>query len=323
MTEPRDSNNKRVVLFHRDFQRFTGGHLKVWDYFNHVGASPDHERQISFTARSKWDRTNPWFAMRDRVVDWNPKKADLLFLAGTDWRALSEPDQRESGWPVFNLIQHPRHAEVGSELRRFLRNRAIRICVSEEVASAIRATGEVNGPLYVIPNGVDISAFPNPPNLLAERNTDLLICGLKSPELARECYQRLAGNGRTVRWLIDWVPRHEYLAHLSRAKITLFLPRQEEGFYLPALEGMGASTVVVCADCVGNRSFCMDELNCFRPQNEPRSIMAATEEALRLGAPERETMLAKAHETFLEHSLERERAAFLPLLEKAEELWGT
>ena len=319
MSEP--NSGRRIVLFHRDFQRFTGGHLKVWDYFNHVGASPEHEPQISFTAKSKWDRTNPWFALRDRVVDWNLKKADVLFLAGTDWRALSEPDQKTGGRPVFNLIQHPRHADVGSELRSFLRNRAIRICVSEEVAEVIRATGEVNGPVHVIPNGVDISAFPNPGNQLAERSTDLLICGLKSPELARKCYQRLAKNGRTVRWLIDWVPRHEYLAHLGRAKTTLFLPRQEEGFYLPALEGMGAGTLVVCADCVGNRSFCMDKLNCLRPQNDPESIIAATEDALRLGETERENMIAKAHETFLEHSLERERAAFLPLLENADEFW--
>ena len=311
----------RVVLFRRDFQRFTGGHLKVWDYFNHVASSANYEPRISFTASSKWDRTNPWFKSRDRVVDWNLKNADLLFLAGTDWRALSEPDQTRSSRPIFNLIQHPRHAQFGSELRGFLRNRAIRICVSEEVAQALRGTGEVNGPLFVIPNGIDQSAFPDAPKPLAERPTDLLICGLKSPELARECYRRLSGSGRIVRWLIDWVPRADFLSHLAQAKMTLFLPRKEEGFYLPALEGMGAGTLVVCADCVGNRSFCLDRVNCVRPQNEKEAIVTATQEAMRLGPAAQEKMIANGLETFRQHSLENERAAFLPLLEKAEELW--
>ncbi len=318
---PSQDSHKRVVLFHRDFQRFTGGHLKVWDYFNHVLSSSQHDPWITFTARSRWDRTNPWFSMRDRVTDWNLKNADLLFLAGTDWRALSEPDQKKSDRPIFNLIQHPRHAEIGSELRGFLRHRAIRICVSEEVASAIRATGEVNGPVHVIPNGVDVSAFPQSPAPFNERSTDVLICGLKSPDLARDCYQRLAKNGRIVRWLIDWVPRHEYLAHLGRAKITLFLPRKEEGFYLPALEGMGAGTVVVCTDCLGNRSFCIDRQNCLRPENRSEAIVAATEKALQLGEAERDKMISEGLKTFREHSLERERAAFLPLLERTEEIW--
>ena len=112
MAEPGPSS-KRVVLFHRDFQRFTGGHLKVWDYFNHVAASPNYEARISFTASSKWDRTNPWFSARDRLVDWNLKKADVLFLAGMDWRALSEPAGQQP-LRVFNSAC----AVVGEEQRR-------------------------------------------------------------------------------------------------------------------------------------------------------------------------------------------------------------
>jgi hypothetical protein len=86
---PRDLK-KKLVLFHRDLQRFTGGHLKVWNYFNHVRASDEYEPRIAFTRESKWDQTNPWRNAREFVVEWKPETADLLFLGGTDWRALQD-----------------------------------------------------------------------------------------------------------------------------------------------------------------------------------------------------------------------------------------
>src|SRR3954454_23164222 len=72
------SKVQKTVLFHRDFRAFTGGHRKVWNYFNHIAAAPGYEAKVACTARSKWDRTNPWIEARDRVVDWHPDKADIL-----------------------------------------------------------------------------------------------------------------------------------------------------------------------------------------------------------------------------------------------------
>lgn len=308
---------KRVVLFHRDFRAFTGGHLKVWDYFNHVAASPTCEARIAFSAESKWDTTNPWFRSRGSVVPWDPARADILFLAGTDWRVVS-PSQRAK--PVVNLIQHPRHAEKGAELRGFLKHRAIRICVSQEVATAIQDTGEVNGPVFVIPNGIDVASFPRAREF-ADRATDLLICGLKSPDLARRAYTHFAGQNRVVRWLIEWIPRKEYLARVADAKITLFLPRASEGFYLPPLEGMGCGTVVVCPDCMGNRSFCLDHVNCFRPAYDGDTILAAVTQALQQTESERREMRAQGQSTVAAHSLEQERASFFQILERVAELW--
>ena len=43
----------RPVLFYRDFKRFTGGDLKVWDYFNHVRSSPRHARLRSLQPRAR------------------------------------------------------------------------------------------------------------------------------------------------------------------------------------------------------------------------------------------------------------------------------
>src|SRR4051812_45866527 len=182
MIQPRDPA-KKLVLFHRDFQGFTGGHLKVWNYFNHVAASPAFEPRIAFTPDSKWDPTNPWSESREYVIDWKPQDADVLFLAGLDWRALTDKQIAEK--PIINLIQHQRHADPLSELRNFLKHRAVRICVSEEVANPITETGIVRGPVHVIPNGIDLSAvFQGPP--VAQRKIDILFCGLKAPELARE-----------------------------------------------------------------------------------------------------------------------------------------
>src|SRR3977135_3980913 len=83
--------SKQLVLFHRDFRVFTGGHLKVWDYFNHVASSPTHEPRIAFSPESKWDSTNPWVHSRGYVVDWEPEKADILFLAGIVWKNKRRP----------------------------------------------------------------------------------------------------------------------------------------------------------------------------------------------------------------------------------------
>jgi len=311
---------KKLVLFHRDFRAFTGGHLKVWDYFNHVASSPDHEARITFSPGSKWNSTNPWFNLRGNVVEWDPAKADMLFLAGTDWRVLPESERKHFDKPIINLIQHPRHADLKSELRGFLKNRAVRICVSEEVADAIKATEEVNGPVFAIPDGIDLSSVPKakPWN---ERAIDVLICGLKAPELARDVPTAFADQNWTIQCLTKWIPRQDYLALLSNAKITVFLPRPVEGFYLPSLEGMAAGTIVVCPDCLGNRGFCEDKVNCFRPEYATDEIALAARIALQQSQVERARMLENAKATVRMHSLEREREGFARILKQINQLW--
>jgi glycosyltransferase involved in cell wall biosynthesis len=59
---------------------------------------------------------------------------------------------------------------------------------------------------------------------------------------------------------------------INQAKITVFLPyRDIEGFYMPALEGMALGTLVVCPDCIGNRSFCLPGYNSLG-QNTPWTV---------------------------------------------------
>src|SRR5215831_7230989 len=108
MTAP-SSADKKVVLFHRDYQRFTGGHLKVWNYFDHVIASKSYAPRIAFSNGSKWDATNPWIDSTEYVTEWKPDLADVLFLAGKDWKFL--PSAGSYRQPIINFIQHPRHAD--------------------------------------------------------------------------------------------------------------------------------------------------------------------------------------------------------------------
>jgi Glycosyl transferases group 1 len=315
------SADKKTVLFHRDFRRFTGGHLKVWDYFNHVAASTSYEARIAFTRESIWDETNPWSKSRERVTEWKPETADVLFLAGKDWQCLPADKAQSFSKPIINLIQHPRHADPGDELYQFLSNRAIRICVSTQVADAIKATGKVNSPVFVNPNGIDLTALP-PGKPFEERSVELLICGLKTPALAKAIGGLLAAENFKVSLLNDWIPRPEYLSRLGDTKIAVMLPREAEGFYLPALEAMACGAIVVCPDCVGNRDFCNDRINCLRPAYDEREIAAAIKKAVHYPPNEKAAMIDNAARTVSEHSLAKERSRFLEILGRLDELWG-
>ena len=310
----------RTLLFHRHFDNFTGGHLKVWDYFNHTASSGTHRARVHFTPGSRWDATNPWLARRAEVLPaWQPRQADALFLGGFDWQALPEAERDHWPRPVFNLVQHVRHGDPDHPLTAFLRHRAVRICVSEEVRAAIVATRRVNGPVFVIANGIDPAALPPAP-APADRGVDWLICGLKEPALARAGSQARGHGPAAADWgrvetLTRLLPRPEFLAALANARRAILIPSPGEGFYLPALEAMALGSLVICPDCVGNRSFCLPGINMLQPAVfDEAGILASLEEARRLAPAGEAFLLANARDTAQEHSLQRERAAFQTIL---------
>ena len=322
MRRPSNEDSRRKVLFFRDFRRFTGGDLKVWDYFNHVRSSPRHEALIRFTEDSVWGDDNPWTQARDHVVRFGEAfKPDVLFLSGVDWRMIERTDRPESPIPIINLIQHVRHACPDDKLGRyrFLPFKAIRICVSPEVTRALERTGRVRGPLFTIPDAIDVERLATLKR--AERDLDLLVIANKQPERGHRILGTLNGARRSQ--IVDTRSPHDHvLGLMARAAVTVFVPNPKEGFYLPALEGMALGTVVVCPDCIGNRSFCIDRENCFRPPHEDESIVAVTQEAL-ARKEELGDMLANAAATADRHDLRAERTAFLEILERVDELWAT
>ncbi len=313
------------VLFRRAFRNFTGGHLKVWDYFNHVNAAPGYSTGIYFTPESVWDATNPWLALRAEVESrWEPAAADVLFLGGQDWLQLPREERRHYRRPVINLIQHVHHGDPAHPFSAFLEHRAIRVCVSAEVQAAIQATSRVNGPTIIIPNGIDLAGENSPP--AAGRTVDWLICGMKTGQsaVARELARRLATAypRDTIELLTKLLPRTDFLAKVAQARRAVLLPRATEGFYLPALEAMALGALVICPDCLGNRSFCQDGTNAVVPASAAAAdLWQALQRARSLPHPEEAAILAQARAIAAQHSLANERAACHELLAAIPSLW--
>lgn len=328
------------VLFRRRYSKLTGGHLKVGDYFHHVKHSPNHSPLIYFSDVI-WDEDNPWLNEKEHIVtEWHPEKADILFLDGFDWLMLDEEDRRLPKRPIINLIQHIRHADPKDERYKFLKYKAVRICVSQDVAEALTNTRRLNGPLFTIPNGIDEKIYKQKKR--QERDIDILIVGNKQPVMSRElrgrlCFGRFFSKrlvllyslvlyfgryfNKRIELLYNSLPRQEFLRKMGRSKITVFVPNPTEGFFLPALEGMAMETLVICPDCVGNRSFCLDNVNCFRPTYDTKEIVKSIHSALELSHEQKSQMISQAIKTAREHNLRKERKSFLHILNNLSQIW--
>lgn len=311
-----------LVLFHRNFQKLQGGHLKVFHYFQHVRSSPSHEARIRFTPDSVWDASNPWSALPETVLaaDERPR-ADVLFLAGMDWRSLAPERRAGPSQPIINLIQYlPRTRRTGP-LNEFLVHRAVRICVTPEIQGALESSGQVDGPIFTVPIGLDLEWLPAP-RAAEERDLDCVVLAVKDRALGQPVAARLQAAGCRVLLVAEPLARDELLGAMARARVTVHLPASVEGAYLPALESMALGAAVVCPDCVGNRSFCRDGDTCLVPERNERAIVAATLTLLQASPAELEPMLARGRAQSARHSLAAERARFLEILDRVEELWG-
>lgn len=308
----------RTILFFRKYRRFHGGHLKVWDYFNHTLAADGFDARVLFDEGSNWDASNPWISVRDLVVQ-SPKDAapDAFFVAGRDWQRMEALGLLDLDLPIINLIQHTRHAGEWSIQSRYLGRKAIRICVSAEVAAAVESAGS-RGRTIVIPNSIDVPVETRGDH---EKRVDLLIAGLKQPEMAVQAAEAMQASGRTIEVLTDHVPREQFLSMIRHARNVLFLPNKEEGFYLPALEGMALGALVICPDCIGNRGY-MDGSNGLFPNFELSEIVAATNVALAMTDLERSAMIENASFTAARHQPADERAAFSDVLRNLDRLWS-
>ena len=305
-----------MLLFHRDFRGFTGGHLKVWHYLRHTAESRSFCPRLFLTAASRRDASNPFLAGDHDWLEpsWLPERAAALFVAGLDWIAV--PDDWSK--PIINLVQGVRHASAGDPRRGFLGRRAVRICVSGEVADAIRSTGEVNGPVITIPNAIDM-----PAGVVGRerRRTPLLVAGWKAPARTAVVVGALRTAGHEPEVIASPLPREEFLGRVAAAEVVLFLPLEEEGCFLPALEAFALGSLVVCPDCVGNRQFCRDGDTCLRPDHAPASLVAAVGQAMMMPPIERERMVAAARSEAAARGLDGEKRAFIAILDDLEWSW--
>ncbi|TCZ86194.1 glycosyltransferase family 1 protein [Lysobacter sp. N42] len=303
----------RDLLFHRDFRGYSGGHGKVFDYFMHARAHPGFQPRIWFTPESI-DVDNPWrHAGVPAETAWRPSGAAALFIGGMDWLALHGDAATP---PVINLVQHVRHADPTQPLRRFLRRRAIRICVSSPVAEAIASTGEVNGPVLVIDAGLRL---PDRMPRGDRQPRHVFIAAAKQPAIGRDLADALRAEGRSVDLCVDWVEHAAFLERMARAEIAVALPFPTEGFFLPALEAMTLGCATVVPDCVGNRAYLRPGVNALAPRLELDALRQAV--ARLDDAALRGRLISAATATAARFDLERERAAFHRVLDDLDALW--
>jgi glycosyltransferase involved in cell wall biosynthesis len=81
--------------------------------------------------------------------------------------------------------------------------------------------------------------------------------------------------------LTEMLPRDEYLSYLGTFEHVILLPMIAEGFYLPALEAMALGVTVVMPDCIGARSYAIDNETCAVT---PRNAIALAEAAIEVAA---------------------------------------
>lgn len=304
---------KRRLLFHRDFRGYTGGHGKVWDYFNHTAEHTGWSAAVYLTAGSL-DQHNPWRVHPVPVdLQWSPQSASVLFLAGLDWNAYPTD---EAAKPVINLIQHVRHADPADSLHRHLSRRAIRICVSQAVADAICGTGLVNGPVRVIPAAIDLDELPQ----AAPGRHGVFIGATKQPELGRMLLARLQEQGRDATLIDQWLPREHYLALMAQSRVAVVLPSPTEGFFLPGLEAMALGCATVVPDCIGNREYVRPGVNALAPAAQLDALVDAISQLddARYAAK----LIAAGKATAATFGLDAERARFHALLDEVDRLWA-
>jgi glycosyltransferase involved in cell wall biosynthesis len=224
------------------------------------------------------------------------------FVAGEDWFLLDAAGVDTAGAPVINLVQGFRHADPRNALFACLSRPALRICVSDAVAESIRP--HANGEVEVIPNGIEINELPRGAFRQASR---VLIAGWKKPALALDVAKRLRERV-DVELITEPTPRPAFLRSLAQAAVSVLLPLDREGFFLPPLEAMSLGSTVVTVDCLGNR-YCVDGGNCILTEADPDALSKAAL-ALVLDPERRRPLIAAGLETAAHHSLKGERQAY-------------
>ena len=310
---------RRCMLFHRDFRAFTGGHGKVYDWYAHVAAHHAWRASIYFTPESRRDDDNPWISAGiEPAADWQPGRAQALFLAGSDWQAATDASPVP---PVINLIQGIRHADPGHVLNGYLSRPAVRVCVSTTVADALRASGRARGPIEVIEAGIDVAALAALGDAAPTRHA-VLVDAIKQPTLGETVATHLAAHGIAHTLLQSPLPRTDYLRLLAQHAVCLLLPMATEGFYLPALEAMAIGRAVVVPDAVGNRTYLEPGRNALVPNPQPQAL-ATTAIDLMHDATQCALMAGAGRITARRFTLERERAAVHALLDRIDTLWAS
>ena len=302
--------SRRSILFTRRFDGVTGGHLKVSHYMQHCLAFDGIEPHLHIDPASQVEAANNFFpsAVKRTVL---PAKTDLLFVGGEDWDILDRAGQSTGECAVINLIQHVRHADPKSPMYKHLARPAVRVCVSQPVAEALKQSNIVNGPIVVVENGIDLEMLEA--RKPVRKTRQVLISGLKNPSLAHEIGVILSGWSIPHVYHTTRLPRADYLELVASSTVNLCLPDTTEGFYLPALESMAMGTGVVVPHFEGAGGYCRADETCLVSRRTAADLADAA--TALLTDPYLQAELCNNAATVLKrYSLKRERSEFHDML---------
>ena len=297
-------HSKKRVAFIRHYQSYTGGHQKVRDYIDHfIALGWEVELYLVASSHVREDLFNciPGVTYNQKH---SPERADLVFLAGLDWQThLLTP----SATPVLNLIQHVRHALPNDERFPFLFNDATRICVSLAVLNAV--TPLAKGKCHWVRMGHTIASLDT------KKENDLYILATKAPELGHKVANWACHKGWKV--ILHSLPQSPNTVHkmMASSKVTLALPHNMEGFYLPGIEAMYYSDAAVLPDCIANREYCKPGSNAIVCEYQQDAIEEAISLAFKQIAQARHAWRKRyARIIVSKYSLQQERQALKRLL---------
>lgn len=261
----------KSISFIRHYHGYTGGHQKVRDYISHFlsfGWSPSlFLNKSAVTNKDLFDNI-PNVVYQEQYL---PENSEVVFLAGMDWENYLS--QKTSSRKVINLIQHVRHADPHQALFKYLKEPAIRLCVSEAVRDAILP--HANGPCYVIKMGHTIEPMRH------KKGWDIYILANKQAELGSELTNWFRAQGYRVLVHTSTQEHRQVIEAMASSRLTIALPHETEGFYLPGIEAMYYSNMAVVPYCVANKEYYSRYSNLMMPNFSYNGIRLAALSALK------------------------------------------
>ena len=307
-----------MIQFATRASQTSGGALKLRHYFEHAQSLFPQKTKIYMPEDTPWTAYNLFTPHRNMVVhniDW--LVVSVMVISGWGWeRFIPEKFHAAPPFQVIYLVQSfSKFTPQDSRFPSFA-NPAIRICVSEPLSAKLRTLGIANGPVHTIPAAIDMEQLQIAGDISASRDTDLLIIGLKNPQMGNQIAAEARQFGIQPRLLTERLSRKNFLQQIARARIVMCLPESIEGFYLPALEAMALGSLVIVPPVIGN-NYCIDGFNCIVPEYDVNGIIGAIKLVIGLSPSESGELIENAKMTALKHTLSKERTAFHNILKDA------
>lgn len=244
--------NEITFSFFRNYEKYTGGHKKFYDYLNHTKAIEGVKCKL-FVQNDCKVMPGLFSDIPDVQYqhEYNPNTCNVVFLAGMDWQYYLP--HRRSEDVIVNLVQHVRHGDNTHPLFNFLQYKALRLCVSEAVKDAIAPYA--NGRCVIVPIGHDI------PYLQLDKEYDLYILAKKNVNFGKAIAKWAESKGLAYKLHDCLVSKEEVSVAMAKSRVSLVLPNPTEGFFLPGIEAMALSDRAVVPDCIANREYCLENTN--------------------------------------------------------------